>query len=182
MAAINTASGIKERAELDLGLASDAYTDTQWVSITERSVSRINRKLNLEDQDGELVYTSGTYTRDDAADVSQSVSDIVLLQAECLVSKALRRTAVSKGIRVKDGDSSIDTTSGFSGHGDIVDDFCGELSQAIIDYKVQDPDLEAGAAAFGGLITYDNSNTLTDASHNGDSAGERDYTSPFDEN
>jgi len=181
MAAINTASGIKERAELDLGLTDTAYTNAQWDSFTERSVSRINRKLNLEDQDGELVYTSGTYVRSDAADVSQSVSDIVLLQAECIIAKGLRRSAVSKGIRVKDGDSSIDTTAGFDGHGGVVEDICGELSQAIIDYKVQDPDSEAGAAAFGELITYDNSNVRTDKSHNGDSAGERDYTSPFDD-
>lgn len=180
MADINTASGIKERAEIDLGLSSDAYTDAQWDSLTERAVTRINRKLNLTDQDGELVLASGTYTRSDAGELSDSVTDIVLLQVECILAKTLRRSAVSKGIRVKDGDSSIDTTAGFDGHAGVVDDICGELNQAIIDYKVQDPDGEAGAAAFGKLVTYDNSEIIIDVDHNGQTSRQRDYRSPFD--
>jgi hypothetical protein len=180
MADINTASGIKERAEIDLGLSSDAYTDAQWDSLTERAVTRINRKLNLTDQDGELILASGTYTRSDAGELSDSVTDIVLLQVECILAKTLRRSAVSKGIRVKDGDSSIDTTAGFDGHAGVVDDICGELNQAIIDYKVQDPDGEAGAAAFGKLVTYDNSEIIIDVDHNGQTSRQRDYRSPFD--
>ena len=180
MADINTASGIKERAEIDLGLSSDAYTDAQWNSLTERAVTRINRKLNLTDQDGELVLANGTYTRSDAGELSDSVTDIVLLQVECILAKTLRRSAVSKGIRVKDGDSSIDTTAGFDGHAGVVDDICGELNQAIIDYKVQDPDGEAGAAAFGKLVTYDNSEIIIDVDHNGQTSRQRDYRSPFD--
>ena len=180
MADINTASGIKERAEIDLGLSSDAYTDAQWDSLTERAVTRINRKLNLTDQDGELVLASGTYTRSDAGELSDSVTDIVLLQVECILAKTLRRSAVSKGIRVKDGDSSIDTTAGFDGHAGVVDDICGELNQAIIDYKVQDPDGEAGAAAFGKLVTYDNSPIIIDVDHDGQTSTQRDYRSPFD--
>lgn len=180
MADINTASGIKERAEIDLGLSSDAYTDAQWDSLTERAVTRINRKLNLSGQDGELVLANGTYTRSDAGELSDSVTDIVLLQVECILAKTLRRSAVSKGIRVKDGDSSIDTTAGFDGHAGVVDDICGELNQAIIDYKVQDPDGEAGAAAFGKLVTYDNSEIIIDVDHNGQTSRQRDYRSPFD--
>lgn len=180
MADINTASGIKERAEIDLGLSSDAYTDAQWNSLTERAVTRINRKLNLSGQDGELVLANGTYTRSDAGELSDSVTDIVLLQVECILAKTLRRSAVSKGIRVKDGDSSIDTTAGFDGHAGVVDDICGELNQAIIDYKVQDPDGEAGAAAFGKLVTYDNSEIIIDVDHNGQTSRQRDYRSPFD--
>lgn len=180
MADINTASGIKERAELDLGLASTAYTDAQWDSLTERAVSRINRKLNLSDQDGELILSTGTYTRSDAEALSESITDIVLLQVECIIAKTLRRSAVSKGIRVKDGDSSIDTTAGFDGHAGVVDDICGELNKALVDYQVQDPDGQAGAASFGGLITYDNSNIIVDADHNGQTARQRDYRSPFD--
>lgn len=180
MADINTASGIKERAEIDLGLASDAYTDAQWVSLTERAVSRINRKLNLTGQDAELTLSAGTYTRSDSEAVTDSVGDIVLLQVECIVAKTLRRSAVSKGIRVKDGDSSIDTTAGFDGHAGVVEDICGELNQAIIDYKTQDPDGEAGAAAFGKLVTYDNSEIIIDVDHNGQTSRQRDYRSPFD--
>ena len=112
--------------------------------------------------------------------MSDSVTDIVLLQVECILAKTLRRSAVSKGIRVKDGDSSIDTTAGFDGHAGVVDDICGELNQAIIDYKVQDPDGEAGAAAFGKLVTYDNSEIIIDVDHNGQKSRQRDYRSPFD--
>jgi hypothetical protein len=182
MADINTASGIKERAEVDLGLASDAYTDAQWVSLTERAVSRINRKLNLSGQDSEITLSAGTYTRSDSGAITDSIGDIVLLQVECIVAKTLRRSAVSKGIRVKDGDSSIDTTAGFDGHAGVVDDICGELNQAIIDYKTQDPDGEAGAASFGKLITYDNSEIIIDVDHNGQTSTQRDYRSPFDPN
>ena len=181
MAAINTVSGILERSTIDLGLASDAYTNTEWDSLVSRSVVRINRKLSLTGNDGELTLASGTYTRDDAAAVTDSIGDIVLLQTECIISKSLRRSAVSKGIRVKDGDSSIDTTASFTGHNDIVEDICGELSEALTSYLTVDPDGEAGAATHGGLITYDNSEITTEQNHNGETTHLRDYRSPFDE-
>ena len=181
MSALNTVSGVLERATVDLGLASDAYTNAEWDSLVDRSVSRINRKLNLTSNDGELTLASGTYTRDDAGAVTDSVGDIVLLQTECIIAKSLRRTAVSKGIRVKDGDSSIDTTASFDGHNDIVEDVCGELDKAILDYQVADPDGESGAATFGDLITYDDQEIIVDQDHNGQTFSSRDYKSPFDE-
>ena len=180
MADINTASGVKERSELDLGLESTAYTDAQWISLLDRSVGRINRKLSLTGTDAELTLTSETYARSDAEAVTGSVGDIVLLQVQCLIAKALKRSAVSKGIKVKDGDSEIDTTAGLDGHGSVADDICQELEQAIIDYKVADPDGESGAAAFGDLVTYDNSEIITDVDHNGQTWVQRDSRSPFD--
>jgi len=181
MAALNTVSGVKERAAVDLGLASDAYTDSEWDSLVDRSVSRINRKLSLSGNDGELTLASGTYTRSDAGAVTDSVGDIVLLQTECVIAKSLRRTAVSKGIRVKDGDSSIDTTASFDGHNNIVEDVCGELNSAIIEYKSSDPDGESGAATYGGLVTYDDQEIIVDQDHNGQTFSSRDYRSPFDD-
>ena len=180
MSALNTVSGVRERALVDLGLATDAYTDSEWDSLVDRSVTRINRKLSLTGNNGELTLAAGTYTRDDAVAVSDSVGDIILLQTECIVTKALRRAAVSKGIRVKDGDSSIDTTASFDGHDSIVNDVCGELDSAIIEYNSTDPDGEAGAASFGDLITYDNSDITVDQDHNGETFSSRDYRSPFD--
>jgi len=181
MSALSTVSGVKERATVDLGLASDAYTDAEWDSIVDRSVTRTNRKLSLTGNNGELALVSGTYTRSDAGAVTDSVGDIVLLQSECLITKALRRTAVSKGIRVKDGDSSIDTTASFGGHDSIVEDVCGELATAINEYKSSDPDGESGAATYGGLVTYDDQEIIVDQDHNGQTFSSRDYRSPFDD-
>jgi hypothetical protein len=181
MADVNTVSGIKERSEVDLGLSTTAYNNAEWTSLVDRSVSRINRKLSLEGGDGELTLASGTYTRSDLGNLSDSITDIVLLQTECIVVKSLRRSSISKGIRVKDGDSSIDTTASFGGHDDVVSDICGELDKAILDYQVADPDGEAGAAAFGDLITYDDQEIIVDQDHNGQTGGQRDYRSPFDE-
>ncbi len=181
MSAINTVSGVKERAELDLALASGAYTNAQWDSLVERSVSRVNRKLGLDGRDGELTLASGTYTRSDADPVTSAIGDIVLLQTECIIVKSVRRSATGKGIKVKDGDSSIDTTASFGGYDDVVNDICGELDKAIIDYQTTDPDGESGAATHGGLVTYDNSNTDVVQDHNGDGYDRRDYRTPFDE-
>jgi hypothetical protein len=180
MSALNTVSGIKERATVDLDLAAAAYTDSEWDSLLERSVIRINRKLALTGNDGELTLAAGTYTRDDAVAVSDSIGDIVLLQTECIIAKSLRRAAVSKGIRVKDGDSSIDTTASFPGHDNIVTDICQELESAIVGYRASDPDGEAGAGTFGDIITYDNSPIDMAQDHNGQTFGDRDYSSPFD--
>ena len=181
MSEVNTVSGIKERSQVDLGLDDSAYTNAEWDSLVDRSVSRINRKLSLEGRDAELTLASGTYTRSDEGDLSDSITDIVLLQTECIVVKSLRRSSISKGIRVKDGDSSIDTTASFGGHDDVVSDICGELDKAILDYQVSDPDGESGAAAYGDLITYDNQEIIVDQDHNGQTGGQRDYRSPFDE-
>ena len=180
MSAINTVSGVKERAEIDLVLASGSYTSAEWDSLVERSISRVNRKLGLDGRDGELTLASGTYTRSDAAAVTSAIGDIVLLQTECVIVKSIRRAATGKGIKVKDGDSSIDTTASFGGYDDVVQDICGELDKAIVDYKTTDPDGEAGAATHGGLITYDNSNVEIQQDHNGQGYDIRDYRTPFD--
>jgi len=178
--AITSVSGIKERAEIDLGLATTDYTDAQWGSLTERAVTRTNRRLALAGTDVELIYSPSTltYARTDAASVSDSLADIVLMQVECIAIKQLMRTAVNKGIKVKDGDSSIDTTAGFGGHDSLVSNVCSELDQAILDYKINEAD--GSATKSGALVTYDDQQLFVDFDHDGDAYGLRDYQSPFD--
>ena len=176
-------SGLRQRAITDMALTATSYTDTQWAYLADKSVRRINRKLYLDGTDVELsisgVDSSGVIIRSDAGTITDALADIVLLQVECLVAKNIRRSSVSKGIKVRDGDSEIDTTASFGGHNQVVSDSCDELKDAISMYLVNDP--ESSAATYGALITYDNKNIIIDADHNGDSAGTRDYSSPFDD-
>lgn len=177
-------SGIRQRAIVDMALSSTSFTDTQWAYLADKSVRRLNRKLRTEGENSQLsisgVDSSGVIVRSDSGSISDSLADIVLLQVECLVAKNIRRSSVGKGIKVRDGDSEIDTTASFGGHNMVVSDACSELDSAIKEFLSNDPESTSDASTYGALITYDNSNIIVDADHNGDSGGTRDYSSPFD--
>jgi len=178
-------SGLRQRAIIDMALTSSTFTDLEWSYLTDKSVRRVNRKLNIVGEDSQLsvsgVDVSGVIVRSDSGVINDSLADIVLLQVECLVAKNTRRSSVGKGIKVRDGDSEIDTTASFDGHNQVVTDACSELQMAIIQYLQSDPESSSDASKYGSLITYDDKFIITDVDHGGDSAGTRDYSSPFDQ-
>lgn len=63
-----------------------------------------------------------TISPDPASDASYDAIAIALfgLKAACILSMNSYQNAVSTGIRVRDGDSEVDTTSGFKGYSDIL--------------------------------------------------------------
>jgi len=167
-----------DQVKLDLAIDDTLFTDAQMDIFMVKSLNRLNRNLSLTGTDYELSLDQTTSSVLPTPD--SSVHDLIILQMECLISKNIRRNSVGKGIKVRDGDSEIDTTASFGGHNQVVLDACSELSDAVAKYLFNDPNSSSNPALHGGLITYDNSFTITDVDHAGDSAGTRDYSSPFD--
>jgi hypothetical protein len=169
---VYTVDDIVHLVKVDMGLSDTDYTSSQYKSLVDKSLIRLNRRIST------ALVASGSTTVQAiiSPNPTDTILDLIILQTECLVAQNQRRQAISKGIKVRDGDSSIDTTSSFGGHAQVVKDYCDEIDEAILDY-IRDVN---GANINGKLITYGNSNVIESVDHNGDSSGERDWTSPFD--
>ena len=177
MAAFVLGSGMQNyvdavKADLDPGTG---ISDVLIRDLIVKAVRRINLKLGSSV--GYCPATSGL-----SPIPSETIGTFIVLQAECLLTKRIRSTAVGKGIKVRDGDSEIDTTAGFDGYRDQVEDICGELEQLINQYRagiIGDNDI---ASKYGQIIWYGNSNIIADENHNGDGNFVRDESSPFEDN
>jgi len=156
--------------DLDLG---DTYTDEELAVFIKKALNRLNRKLRFCGTDLEMTFDS--MTGEVTPTPNCTILDLILLQVECMILKSSRITAVGKGIRVRDGDSEVDTTAGFSGRNAVVSDACSELTDAIKDFLWQQ------TANDGEIIWYGNSRIIGIMDHNGEGTGaERDFSSPFD--
>lgn len=168
-------SDITDAVKIDLALSETKYTNAQYEIFLIKSLRRINRRLNFTDTDDELSYDKATNVV--SPKPNSSLYDIIILQMECLVTKSGRSEAVSKGIRVRDGDTEIDTTAGFDGHNDVARDACAELEDAIKEYKWT----MQNAAQDGYDVGYRNTKIIESMDHDGEGTGRsRDWSSPFD--
>jgi len=159
-----------DAVQLDFGNPTD-LSNEQTRDLLIKAIRRINWKLGTTFE--YFQAASGI-----APMPTEAEGDMIILQAECLLSKRRYASAVSKGISVKDGDTAINSTAAFGGHKEIMSDVCGELEDNIKKYLTKNK----SAANYGTLICYDNSNIKTEEDHNGDtSTVTRYYDSPFDE-
>jgi hypothetical protein len=165
---------LTDQIKLDLGITTE-FTDAQIVIFIEKALTRLNRRLNFTGTVSELSFSSSTGLITPTP--SESIHDLILLQTECLIVKTRQATAVNKGIRVRDGDSMIDTTAGFRGHGDVVSSVCDELEEAI---KTFLRDVE-GAQKHGDLVWYGNSRIIETDDHDGQAHFSKSFQSPFDD-
>jgi hypothetical protein len=170
----NVASLI-EKIELNLGLTNE-YTQTQMEVFIQKALDRLNRRLNLTGTTSEMSFNDNTGTISPTPD--SSLYDLIILQVECMIVKRMHRVAIGQGIKVKDGDTMIDTTSSFGGYKTLIGDVCGELSEAIEEYLLDTK--MSGIRDAAELIWYGTRNVDVTMYHNGDATVERDYRSPFE--
>lgn len=166
---------IIEQIQEDIALTDTELTDEQITLFISKSLDRLNIKLKLQGTDGELSIDESTGAI--VPTPNSSMRALIVMQAECLIVKRKQAGAVSNGIRVRDGDSEIDTTAGFRGLGDVVNNVCNELKDAINDY-LSGID---GVGNHGDLIWHGNQRIIEDEDHDGQAFRQRDYRSPFDD-
>ena len=166
---------IIEDIKVDLGL-TDEFTTSNYRRLIQKSLRRLNRRLRFTGTSDAMSYTSSTNSI--APALTDTLRDILVLQVECLISKERRRDAVGKGIKVKDGDTQIDTTASFRGHDSVVSDFCGDLDEAIKDYLLHEVDSPADHAE---VIWYGSRKLEADMEHDGEGSYDTIvYESPFE--
>ena len=111
----------------------DAITASGALNYVGKSIRRLNRRLHITGTSGAIsVNASGVITAP-----SEELVDILCLQIECLIVKTNQGNAISKGIKIKSGSDSVDTTAGFGGFQNLVGNVCGELKDAITDYLTE---------------------------------------------
>ena len=170
---------VKDQVKLDLGLTTE-FTDSELTTFVIKAINRLNRRLELTGTDDELTFDTGTGTI--VPTPNSTTQDFIVMQTECLLMKRDRRVAIGKGIRVKDGETEIDTTASFGGWDNAVNDICGELDDAIEKF-IADEDKELYRSAFREArnIWYGNTNICEDLLHKGQGDGiTRCETSPFE--
>ncbi|MHA2341931.1 MAG: hypothetical protein ACXADW_08630 [Candidatus Hodarchaeales archaeon] len=167
---------IIELVKLDLGLTTE-FTQAQYETFVSKAITRINRRIRLTGTSDALSFntTTGAIT----PTPNDSIFDLVLLQTECLIVKRVVRDVVGRGIRVKDGETEIDTTARFSGDREAVKDVCEELDDAIKDYLASGGDT---SSRYADVIWYGNSRIIGTMDHDGQGSGRRrGFASTFED-
>jgi multidrug efflux pump subunit AcrA (membrane-fusion protein) len=123
--------------DIKLDLGDDLNTnlsDVQYAQLIGKAARRINRELSLLGTTDEISVTnSGEFINPD----DDALRDIVVLQVECFVSQRNFSSELSSGtagVRVVDGEQTIDTTSKAAAHKDYLNSPnspCGQLQKAI---------------------------------------------------
>ena len=154
--------------KVDFGDPTD-ITDAKLRDLLVKSIRRINIKIGTSFE--YFAASSGIVPTP-----TEVEAELILLQAECLYAKRRYATAVSKGIKIKDGDTSIDTTGSFGGQSEVKNDVCKELDDLIMRYRMD----SAGASTNGECIWHGNTYSEYDHDHGGYDYHTRTYKSPTD--
>jgi len=167
--------------KIDLGLKDSDFTDEQFAIFIIKALNKINLRLCLSGSETLKLNEFGNIV----PKINEGGQELILLAIECLIQQRKRIISVGKGIRVRDGDSEIDTTAGFAGQKDLVTNICGDFDKAIVHILYTGCSIIDGKASnvAGDMVWYGNSRIFANMDHDGDGNGEtRDFSSPFDNN
>jgi hypothetical protein len=134
--------------------STQTYTDTQLITMVNKATIRVDYDigfgLQLPTSGGYLAFVqtltgstysaSGTFNLPTGASTSglpQELFNLVTLKTECLLAKRAHFDAAGKAIRVRDGDTEIDTSVGFGGLRDLTSGEggpCAEYEKALALY------------------------------------------------
>jgi hypothetical protein len=171
--AIETVAQLMSEVSLDIG--DTELTDDQIRMFVHKAVVRLNRRLDAAGLSTVLAVDSNC----NISFPDETLRDLVVLQAECLIAKRGHMEAVQKGIRIKSGSDEVDTTAGFNGHQSVVTNVCDELDEAFEQYVENAKESEHSDLIenYGTMIWYGEQRKYEDVDHDGQFA-ERKH--PFD--
>lgn len=124
-----------------------AFSDPLLIQIVIKAARRVNRKLCLFGTDREITIDPSTgdiLTPDPDSDEGQRLYDLVLLQAECLITTREMQSELrdaSGGVLVRDGEQTVDRRAAGVARGTFYNsEFspCAELKEEILIEKMRD--------------------------------------------
>lgn len=128
------------------------FSDQQLIQILQKAGRRINRRLCLENSTDEIaVDASGCITPD-----SPRLQDLVLLQAECMLSSrdfVFDLNSGAAGLLARDGEQIIDTRNGTRARAEFFNSEHGPCSE--LDRAIKLELLKRGGGGTLGNIGYD---------------------------
>lgn len=116
--------------------STQTYSDTQLMTMVAKATSRVDSDIGLglpvptsggyvqfvQATSGATFLASGTFTVPNSAitgGLPDTLFNLITLKSECLIAKRAHFDAAGKAIRVRDGDTEIDTSVGFGGLRDL---------------------------------------------------------------
>ena len=134
MAAGNDITNLIRFIRMDIGDdgTTQTYTDTQLITMVQKSTIRVDQDIAAclsivtsggiitfeQATSGSTFLASGIFVLPVGAAASglpDNLLNLVTLKSECLLAKRSHFDAAGKAIRVRDGDTEIDTSVGFGG-------------------------------------------------------------------
>lgn len=134
--------------------STQIFTDVQLMTMVQKSTMRVDASIAncLTDKGG--VAVSGGFVQFEQAmsgstplasgsfilpsgGLTDPIFNLILLKTECMLAKRAHFDAAGKGIRVKDGDTEIDTSVSFGGLAALVNDKggpCAEFDNMLMGY------------------------------------------------
>lgn len=110
------------RTDLGDDGTTQSFTDDQYKIFIGKASSYLNMRLYNVDGSGVSIpvynWSSGTATFGNV--FSDTMFSLLLMSVECMIQKRRYITSISKGIKVQDGDTSIDTSVSFGGHNQLL--------------------------------------------------------------
>jgi len=168
---------IAEDVILDMGQTDD-IDDEMVKKFIQKAIRRINRTFKLAGIDAGITQADEYCDIEFADEYMQIIPDLITLQAECLISKRRYYDAVSKGIKIKSGSDSVDTTSSFGGHEVLSSSFCDELKDALKSF-LDEVGTDALINGGGDVIWYGEQREFwKNEDYNND---RKNFKSPFDD-
>lgn len=101
--------------------ATQTFTDDQYKIFIGKSASYLNMRLYNNPASGTSPiynWSSGVGTFSDT--FSDTMFSLLVMKMECLIQKRRYITSISKGIKVQDGDTLIDTSVSFGGYNNLL--------------------------------------------------------------
>lgn len=167
-------SQIINQIKTDIAFVAGELTDEQLNIIIQKSLDRLNLKLNFQGTDREMSFNTTTGIISPAPD--SALTALIVMQGECLITKRRQAQGAKSGRRIRQDSDFVDTTGGLSSQRDLTRTVCNELDKCIDDY-MRGID---GAAQHGDIVWQGNRRAFEDADFDGDGFVEKDFRSPFD--
>jgi hypothetical protein len=101
-------------------LTPQKYTDSYLQQVLVTAGVLVDSEFDLP-QDYTFGVSGITISPDPIATSDSIFQGLVPLKSACILNQGNFQTAVTQGIKVRDGDSAIDTTVGFRGYKDILE-------------------------------------------------------------
>lgn len=116
----------------DVG-STETFTDERILTCAVVAGLIVSQEYDLS-QDYSFNIDGQDITPDPVSSSDNMAVALIALKAACILDLNRYQGAVSTGIRVRDGDSEVDTTSGFKGYADIIKEGpCGAYKKLLSD-------------------------------------------------
>ena len=157
------AGNIREELSVLIGddnPTNEKYTDHALNIFIRSALNRLKSRVGLA-----ISISNGTLV----PAASQEESDLILLQVRCMIARREYVSASRKGIKIRQGDSSIDTTSVLTPYKDLSKEVCTQLEESIIEYITKKiPEFDSVTSLYAENIWHGTQHLYETGDHAGD--------------